>query len=337
MFSSKTPWIILLALWMVGSTWWHVCKIKQLCANDEPAVTAADNVIVDDVTPMSVATNGLTIADGDRFQLDLPGNFSFARSGSNANMNTLGTSLDSLAAYLKANPGRTLTVTGFYGADEANVTSFANLGLARAEGVKQYLIQQGIPAVSLSTAGETRSGKDGSGGMTFTSKGDSLYGGIDFTFDGVAPGITPVTGMTDSVNAKPPVLAPDAPTTEAGLAAAEKYTSVFEPIDLYFTLGEATYIKTPETSKFFSEAIKYLSTHKDKKLRLTGHTDNSGPDATNLQLSRDRANQVKGRLRKSGIDSDQIVVDAKGETAPKVSNDTREGRKANRRVTVVVQ
>lgn len=337
MFSSKTPWIILLALWMLGSTWWHVCKIKQLCISDASSVAVANGDELDTEAPVTGATNGLTITDGDQFQLDLPGNFSFSRSGSNANMNTLGTSLDSLAAYLKANPGRTLMVTGFYATDEANVTSFANLGLARAEGVKQYLIQQGIPAVSLSTAGEARSGKDGSGGMTFTTKGDSLYGGIDFTFAGVAPGITPTTGTADTAAAEPPAITAGAPTTEAGLAAAEKYTSVFDPIDLYFTLGNATYIKTTETSKFFAEAISYLSTHKDKKLVLTGHTDNSGPDATNLQLSRDRANQVKARLRKSGISSDQIVVDAKGEAAPKVSNDTREGRKANRRVTVVVQ
>ena len=57
----------------------------------------------------------------------------------------------------------------------------------------------------------------------------------------------------------------------------------------------------------------------------------------NLELSRARASGVRSRLRKDGIDTDQIIVEAKGESQPKESNETSDGRKANRRVTVVVQ
>lgn len=318
MFSSKTPWIILLALWMMGATWWHVCRIKQLCGEAAPeTVTSAD----------AVRMPPLLITDGDRFRLALGGNFSFAKSGANADMNTLVGSLDALTAYLRANPGRTLTITGYYAPTETNPTALANLGLARAEGIKQYLVQQSIPAASLTTQGEVRSG------LAFTPAGDSLYGGVGFAFAGPAAtsgpdttAVTPTTPVTVAASA-----------TEESLAAGEKYTSVFEPIDLYFPLGEANYIKTPETTKFFDEATKYLAAHTDKKLLLTGHTDNSGPDAVNRRLARDRANGVKVRLRKSGINQQQIVVEAKGETAPKAPNNTREGRKANRRVTVMVQ
>jgi OOP family OmpA-OmpF porin len=55
-----------------------------------------------------------------------------------------------------------------------------------------------------------------------------------------------------------------------------------------------------------------------------------------MRLSRDRASDVKAKLRQSGISSDQILVEAKGETTPKADNSTLSGRKANRRVTVVV-
>ncbi len=312
MFTNKTPWIILLVLWMLGSTWWHVCTSKQRCADD--AAPAGP-------TAVSVATPALTIADGDRFRLELPGNFSFAKSGANANMTSLGGSLDSLTAYLKANPGRTLEITGYYTASETNNSSFENLGLARAEGIRQYLVQQGIPAASLTTKGVLRDE------LTLNAKGDSLYGGLDFAFGGAAAPVA-TTPAPETVAAG---------ITEEGLAAKEKFTSVFEPIDLYFPLGEANYIKTGETEKFFAEAVKYLAGHKDKKLVLTGHTDNSGPDDVNLRLSRDRANDVKAKLRKSGIAGEQIVTEAKGETQPKASNETREGRKANRRVSVVVK
>ena len=330
MLSSKTPWIILLVAWMMGATWWHVCRIKQLCGDAVSQTSSSAGV---------VRMSSLLITDGDQFRLALPGNFSFARSGANANLNTLMGPLDSLIAYLKARdqsrPVRTLVITGYYAATETNSTSFANLGLARAEGIKQYLVQQGIPAASLTTKGEVHSGKltdeGAAGSLTFTPKGDSLYGGLGFAFDGAARTPTASGPVVDSAATTP------LPATEEGLAAAEKYTSVFEPINLYFPLGEANYIETPETAKFFDEATKYLATHTDKKLLLTGHTDNSGPDAVNRRLSRDRANDVKVKLRKSGISQRQLVVEAKGETAPKVPNDTREGRRANRRVTVVVQ
>ena len=323
MFANKTPWIVLLVLWMLGSTWWHVCQIKYLCADDAPAAEQPAETILPATPP---GADGFTIADANRFRLDLPGNFSFAKSGSNANLNTLapGNSLEPLVTYLKTNPGRTLEIIGYYDPSEANPTTFANLGLARAEGIKQYLIQQGIPARSLTTKGMARN-------LSFTAKGDSLYGGLDFAFDGAL-------AAPDTIVTTAPAPATVATgITEEGLAANEKYTSVFEPINLYFPLGEANYIKTGETAKFFDEAVKYLAAHKDKKLVLTGYTDNTGPDAMNLRLSRDRANDVKAKLRKSGIPTNQIVAEGKGEADPKASNATRDGRKANRRVTVVVR
>lgn len=330
MLTNKAPWIVLLVLWMIGSTWWHVCKIKQLCSDDINPSAASTGTTVETTPP---GADAFTIADGTRFRLDLPGNFSFAKSGANANMNSLGGSLETLITYLKENPGRTLELTGYYSPGETNSTSLPNLGLARAEGIKQYLVQQGIPAASLTTKGEERN-------LPFTVKGDSLRGGLYFGFGGEGKEIKPAE---EPAVAEKPVEKPDEPikitkpTTEKALAEAEKFTSVFKPIDLYFPLGEANYIKTGETKKFFDEAIKYLADHKDKKLLLTGHTDNSGPDNVNMELSLDRANDVKNKLRKAGIDSDQIRVKAKGETDPKADNSTMSGRKANRRVTVVVQ
>ncbi|WP_309547149.1 OmpA family protein [Spirosoma foliorum] len=172
MLTNKAPWIILLVLWMAGSTWWHVCKIKQLCGDDvNPSAVAAEA----DIETTPPGADGFTIADGNLFRLDLPGNFSFAKSGANANMNSLGGSLESMITYLKANPGRTLEITGYYSPGETNSTSFPNLGLARAEGIKQYLIQQGIPADSLTTKAEERN-------LPFTAAGDSLRGGALLCF-----------------------------------------------------------------------------------------------------------------------------------------------------------
>jgi OmpA-OmpF porin, OOP family len=126
-------------------------------------------------------------------------------------------------------------------------------------------------------------------------------------------------------------------STEEKLASQEKYESVFDPIIVYCNYGKTDYIRTAENNKFVSEALAYLAEHKDKKLLATGHADNVGAEDLNMRLSLKRAEGVKSELVKAGIPADQIVTEAKGETMPKETNDTPEGRKANRRVELVVQ
>jgi OmpA-OmpF porin, OOP family len=329
MFTNKTPWIVLLLLWMGGSTWWHVCKIKQLCSDDTPTTSLTAN---------AAAMPGLTIADGAKLNLNVPGNFSYAKSGDVANAAAVGNTVQTVADYLKANPGRIMTVMGHYHADEQNPGSYPNLGIARAEAIKADLVDLGVPAAQIATASMLVSTPQGAM-MPYSAKGDSLYGGLGFSFTGKAVDTTTVALDTTTTTLDTTTVATAAikPKTEEALAEAQKFTSVFKPIDLYFKTGQSNYIKTEDTKKFFAEAEKYLKGNKDKKLMLTGHTDDMGPDGVNLALSKARASGVKSRLRKDGISMEQIVVEAKGETQPKESNATSEGRKANRRVTVVVQ
>ncbi len=127
------------------------------------------------------------------------------------------------------------------------------------------------------------------------------------------------------------------PDSEEALANAQKYEGVFKPMDLYFPKGSANYIKTGANRQFIEEVQKYLVANPGNKLLLTGHTDNDGNDAMNMTLSRQRAEGVKKQLTRTGIAADQLVTDGKGETQPKETNDTPEGRRANRRVNIVVQ
>jgi outer membrane protein OmpA-like peptidoglycan-associated protein len=67
-------------------------------------------------------------------------------------------------------------------------------------------------------------------------------------------------------------------------------------------------------------------------IRVEGHTDSSGDDATNLELSRRRAESVRRWLIEHGIDESSVTAAGMGETVPFESNDTELGRAANRRV-----
>ena len=71
-------------------------------------------------------------------------------------------------------------------------------------------------------------------------------------------------------------------------------------------------------------------------LKLSGHTDNTGSAAFNLNLSKKRAEAVKNHLVAQGIDPKRITTEGVGSTKPIASNDTAQGREANRRVEFLV-
>ena len=57
----------------------------------------------------------------------------------------------------------------------------------------------------------------------------------------------------------------------------------------------------------------------------------------NNVLSKKRAAAVKQEFVQAGIATSQVEIDGKGERFPKETNDTEAGRKANRRVEIVVK
>jgi OmpA-OmpF porin, OOP family len=212
--------------------------------------------------------------------------------------------------YLKSNPNKRLQLTGLYDQKEQNPSAETNLGLARANSIRTFLLSLGLPEGQFQIGGEENAD------LAFTPAGDSLYGGIRFAF-------------LDEVLVKP--------ATEDDLANGEKFESIFEPMDLYFNTGKTDYIKTAETNEFLQKTKVYLKEHPDQKLVVTGHTDNVGSDALNLMLSKKRAAAVKRQFVNAGIATNQIEVGGKGEAQPISSNDTEVGRRANRRTAVVVK
>ena len=69
---------------------------------------------------------------------------------------------------------------------------------------------------------------------------------------------------------------------------------------------------------------------------VVGHTDSTGPEEYNEQLSLRRATSVKNYMVEQGVDAGIIDVSGKGETMPIADNSTRAGRAQNRRVEINV-
>lgn len=89
---------------------------------------------------------------------------------------------------------------------------------------------------------------------------------------------------------------------------------------------------TPESEKVLAGALKTLQIHSDIIVEISGHTDNVGSNAYNQKLSQRRADAVKAWLVSKGISSDRITAIGYGEESPRVSNDTEENRRLNRRI-----
>ncbi len=69
---------------------------------------------------------------------------------------------------------------------------------------------------------------------------------------------------------------------------------------------------------------------------VEGHTDSAGSDEYNWKLSQQRAESVTSYLVSKGISSGRFTTKWYGETQPRESNDTAEGKAANRRVELAI-
>jgi outer membrane protein OmpA-like peptidoglycan-associated protein len=75
----------------------------------------------------------------------------------------------------------------------------------------------------------------------------------------------------------------------------------------------------------------------DRVFVVAGYTDSVGHEAYNYELGQQRATSVAGYLvGKKGLDPTQVRVVSYGATKPIADNSTRDGRRMNRRVEILV-
>lgn len=103
-----------------------------------------------------------------------------------------------------------------------------------------------------------------------------------------------------------------------------------ESSGIYFDSNKAT-LKA-ESKVTLDRLEKILEDYADTNISVTGHTDSSGADAYNLELSKKRAQSVAEYLYTHGLAPSRFTIKWFGETQPKYDNETAEGRKKNRRV-----
>ncbi len=291
--------LLMLAVW-IGAGYY----VKHIyCPCDAPAIIE---------TPAAGQTTSLTITDGAAFSATAKDrNFVFDKSGFEARAplaDEVKNAAVQTADYLKSYPNRTLQITGLYSPDETNTGALSNLGLARANNVKNVFTAAGVPASQIST--------NSLNSPSLTFPGDSLIGGIAFSFSETTK-------------------ADDQPTADKLTAVEKKLRD--HPFVLYFAPNQHAIDFTSEQRENMSDLIYYLDHKPGSGVEAVGHTDNVGRRSENITLSRERAEFVRDYLSKNGISAAQVSVDGKGQNHPIATNASAEGKAKNRRVVITVR
>lgn len=100
--------------------------------------------------------------------------------------------------------------------------------------------------------------------------------------------------------------------------------------NVFFDFDKA--VLKPESFPELDRIVALMKEKNGMQIEITGHTDNTGPEQYNLGLSERRARAVVKYLIGKDISADRISTQFFGETKPVETNDTKDGRRKNRRV-----
>lgn len=103
--------------------------------------------------------------------------------------------------------------------------------------------------------------------------------------------------------------------------------------DALFDVGSSV-ITAKSIQKLDSFIAQIKATPSVTKLKVEGHTDNTGSDKVNLPLSQARALRVHDYFVANGLDNLVIEYECYGSTRPVGDNNTPQGRSENRRVDI---
>jgi len=211
--------------------------------------------------------------------------------------------IGSLKTFLGENADKVINLTGYYKSDETNDTAFPNLGLARANSVKNHLVENGISSGQINTMGELRG--------EMISKDDIYYGPVSYGITARADNADDeLQALYDRINA--------------------------DPLVLNFQTNQAQINLSAEQRQKVADISRYLDKVSGATCTATGHTDSQGPAATNQVLGQERADFAKSYLVNNGIAANKINAASKGESQPIADNMNAAGRAKNRRTVVTL-
>ncbi len=263
------------------------------------------------MAPLAIAAGGMNITANDNFVFE-SSSFDFAAPLSNE----LDDVLEKVANYLEEDPTRYLNIEAAFAAKEENISSFSNLGKARASKIRGLLLTKYNVNPDQVDYNGVLSDK-----MTLQAhpkfEQGLLIGGVEFIF-------SEKEAIKSSVE-----IADRIPKLEKDL--------LVNPRILYFETGKNRVIIEEEFRAYFEDVIYYLDHVPTAKIECAGHTDNVGAADMNKKLSQDRANFIANYFSRQGVATTKVKGIAFGEEKPLVPNTTALNKSKNRRVEIIIR
>jgi outer membrane protein OmpA-like peptidoglycan-associated protein len=120
----------------------------------------------------------------------------------------------------------------------------------------------------------------------------------------------------------------------ANIEQVEQGINIDFDSSLLFEVNQSSVkLESKETLSKFAEIV---NKYEDTDILIEGHTDSTGSEDHNLELSRRRAQSVANYLATLQVSPTRFTIMGYGESQPITSNDTEEGRAANRRVEIAI-
>lgn len=299
--SKKALYLLGIVLTIILGTFLYI----KLCCNCGVTQTEAGSV---KKKPALVKNDNYVpfMLNGSGFEYQVNDNFKFLKNNSlliQPISDSITIGIEKLKAFLASNSSQKITITGYATSDETNTTKFENLGLARADNVRNYFISKGLASSQLNTKGEILN--------SWKTIADTLIGPVEYKFESVETKPDNWTALKEKINA--------------------------DPLILYFNTNKSSFNLNNNEQQKVADIIEYLKNVKDASVVIVGHSDNVGNRDLNIALAQKRAEFSKNYLIKNGIEASRIATESKGPDEPAGDNSTIDGKASNRRTVITIK
>lgn len=302
--SKKALYLLGIVITIILGTFLYSKFCCNCCEKTPAAETGKDSTVVAPVAnfvPFVLSGSGIDYHTND--------NLKFLKNSSAlivpvSDSVTIG--IEKLKTFLATSPKQKVTITGYATSDETNTTTFDNLGLARANDVKNYFVSKGLAASQFDTKGEIID--------KWKMAGDTLLGPAQYAFsvnDTVAVQTDEWSALKDKINA--------------------------DALVLHFSTNKSSDKLSGIEKQKVADISKYMAHVTDATVLIVGHTDNVGNRDSNVILGQKRADFSKEYLSKQGIEASRITTESKGPDEPIGENSTAEGKANNRRTVITIK
>ena len=313
--SKKSTYLLGILLTIIIGTllYWYlccsVCCKKQTCdVNKTGQGVSQDNIAKPKEKQPTFIPFSIKDANGDlKFSIDE--SFNFNESSFNIRdsiSEKLNNGILKIKKHLDVNGDKRLNITGYFTSNETNSSAFPNLGLARANSIKNHMISKGVSSKLINTFGELKQD-------IISDENKVFFGPLAFN----------IFTRTEKSSIKDTALKTTCETIKE------------KPLMLHFKTGQSQINLTTNQRKKFASISRCID-KLEFTIQVVGYTDNTGNADENIQLGKKRANFVKGYLERNGILSKKIATSSKGQNEPIADNATEKGRAQNRRIVITI-